>query len=191
MATRPSTNSTQRGYTLVEMMVVVVIAGVLVTLAVIGVRKYVFTAKTAEAIHMIGSIASAEESYREETGTYLSASSGIDNYYPQTDFKPAKKKWAWANPAHADYAKWRLLAVNANQPVQFGYVAVAGVQGEALPAPGGGINFNGVTPTGPWAVIKAAADQRQQRNLFLLRAAPFTGNRFRNPDRERIGVATH
>jgi type IV pilus assembly protein PilA len=174
MATRLSNNSTQRGYTLVEMMVVVVIAGVLVTLAVIGVRKYVFTAKTAEAIHMIGSIASAEESYREETGTYLSASSGINSYYPQTDSTPGKTKWAWANPAHADYAKWRLLAVSANEPVQFGYVVVAGVQGEALPAPGGGLTFGGVTPTAPWAVIKAAGDQNDNGifSYFVLLRSP-------------------
>ncbi|MCA9594135.1 MAG: type II secretion system protein [Myxococcales bacterium] len=159
MATARSFGSARRGYTLVEMMVVVIIAGVLVTLAVIGVRKYIFTAKTAEAIHMIGAISSAEESYREETGSYLTASSNINNYYPQTDLTPNKTKWAWANPAHTDYAKWRLLAVSANEPVQFGYVAVAGLQTDAIPAPGTAANFSSVAPTGPWVLIKAAGDQ--------------------------------
>ncbi len=55
MKCRPVIRS-ERGFTLVEMMAVVIIVGVLATLATYGVRKYVFSSKTTEAIHMIGSI---------------------------------------------------------------------------------------------------------------------------------------
>jgi type IV pilus assembly protein PilA len=64
----------QRGFTLVELMIVVAIIGILAALAVYGVRRYLSSAKTAEAKEMLGRIGKdAAAAYQREqmAGTVL------------------------------------------------------------------------------------------------------------------------
>jgi type IV pilus assembly protein PilA len=154
--------SRQRGYTLVELLVVVIMVGVLATLGVIGVRKYVFAAKTSEAINMIGSIKAAQEAYKDETFSYLDVSQGkLDSFYPMQGEPPGKKKYHWVNDSHVDWDRWRALGLSTANPVQFGYACVAGGASDAIPQPGTDKSFDWPAPGGPWYVVLAVADQNE------------------------------
>ena len=63
---------TKRGFTLIEMMIVVAIIGVLATVAAVSYRKYLDAARTTEAYGMLGEIRNREEAYRAEFSSYIS-----------------------------------------------------------------------------------------------------------------------
>jgi type IV pilus assembly protein PilA len=58
----------KRGFTLIELMIVVAIVGILAVLAIYGVRKYISNAKTAEARNSLGQIGKdAQTAYERES----------------------------------------------------------------------------------------------------------------------------
>ena len=69
----------KRGFTLVELMIVVAIVGVLAALAIYGVRKYMLNAKTAEARQAIGRLSrdAASAFNREQMDAKILALGGV------------------------------------------------------------------------------------------------------------------
>src|ERR1700722_12347421 len=72
----------RRGFTLIELMIVVIIIGVLAALAVVGYRKLVTSSHVTEATGMVQNIRVAQESYHSETQQYANISGGLLNFYP-------------------------------------------------------------------------------------------------------------
>jgi prepilin-type N-terminal cleavage/methylation domain-containing protein len=125
----------ERGFTLVEMMVVVVLVGVLASLAVYGVRKYILSAKTGEAVSMMTSIKSAEEAFKGETFVYYDVSTDFSaaNFYPTATPGRTKMQWGGESSASGLAAKWRTLAVAPDGPTAFSYAVVATAPGATAP----------------------------------------------------------
>ena len=180
------TTSSKRGFTLVELMAVVIITAVLATLAVFGVRKYVYSSKTTEAIHMIGSIKSAEESYRSETFRYAGTDPGnLDSgahFFPKGE-KPGQYKASWS-PNGPDYATvWGPLGVISDSPVLFEYVVVAAPSGALVAPPSDctGVSWGtaGSANTGPYYIVKAQSDQNGDGKMSCFTSCNLTGEIFR------------
>ena len=90
---KPSAKSTQRGFTLIEIMVVVVIIGVLGAIVVPQFMSRPDQAKVTAARTDIQAIATALEMYRLDTFNYPSTQQGLEALTKQPAGTPVAKNW--------------------------------------------------------------------------------------------------
>jgi type IV pilus assembly protein PilA len=147
--------SSERAFTLVELMTVVAIVGVLAALATYGVRKYVMEAKKAEASSMLVQIRAAEEAYKDETFEY-DGLGDFDTWHPVNNPGPGKRSWQPAAP-NAMTAVMNRLGVMPDGAVTYSYAVVAG-NGGAMPGIPTVRTWNFPAATGPYYIAMAKAD---------------------------------
>jgi type IV pilus assembly protein PilA len=129
--TRQTPFKCQQGFTLVELMIVVVIVGVLGALGTYGVRKYINNAAASEVTSVVATIRGAQEVYRQDTFKYFDVSEGDFNK-TNPDGPPSNKKKAWASNS-VTAKRFKELGVQLDGAVSFTYAVVAGVSGAAFP----------------------------------------------------------
>jgi prepilin-type N-terminal cleavage/methylation domain-containing protein len=138
------TKTRPRGFTLVEMLVVVAILGILSVLAVTVYKRYTTKAKTSEAMAMLSHIKAKQEAYQGEHYRYAH----IPAFYPST-VKTNEKVPFGPLPV-----EWLQLGIQANsRAVYFQYQTVSD-QGNVANAPPGG---TGLVAGQPWFVARAQA----------------------------------
>jgi type IV pilus assembly protein PilE len=153
-----------RGFTLVELMIVVVIIGVLATVAGTSYKKYTNQGRTAEVMAMIAEFRAKEEAYRAEFNVFCSTGGATcatgtteTTYFPALGAgEPTPKPVAGAPLA------WGQLGITTTRTqLTCGYVAVAGAANVA-PTGADGISifaqFPGSAPPMPWYYIHASCD---------------------------------
>src|SRR5690606_26227366 len=148
-------HASERAFTLVELMTVVVIVGVLATLATYGVRKYVMEAKKAEASSMLVQIRAAEEAYKDETFEYLGLSS-FSAWHPTDTPIAGKHAWQVTSPT-AMTPIMNQLGVMSDGPVAYSYAVVAGNGGD-MPTIPTTKSWDFPAATGPYYIAMAKAD---------------------------------
>ena len=121
----------QRGFSLIELMVVAAITGILAAIAIPTFTTYVLRSRTSEAVSFLGVIKLKQEAYRSEFGTYLqcpSSMDAMDDFAADSSFTPAK---ASASPRDASLlwpgsTCFNSLGASPDGPVRFHYAWVAG-----------------------------------------------------------------
>lgn len=143
-----------RGFTLVEVMIVVALVGVMAALAIFGIRKYLATAKAkSDADSAMLGMSAAIRAYYDANRGYLDCSSDYDDFYPM---KPDSKKHVLNNPMHADQSCWSLYNVRMG-PTYMSFAVRAGTKNETPPNPPG-FSLTFPKPKEPWFVLVGTLD---------------------------------
>lgn len=144
----------RRGFTLVELMIVVAIVGVLAVIGVVSYRRYTLHSKITEARNVISGIRIAQEDHRAERGTYAN----IGTTYCPAAAGVYNKKVGWDPTCNAGTTTWQALPVHVDGPVQFQYATVAGTTAmTGSPLNSSWVTWNAPTQT-PWYVVSAKCD---------------------------------
>lgn len=145
MAGRAAVPRRERGgYTLVELMIVVVILGILAALAIPAYQSYVLRTRAAAGPTMLGAIAVRQDAYYAEFGQYVdvpTTNSGAPGTTPYpgggdwtgdtSKFTPDAatikgKSTLWPSP---NPTGWATLGFQPDGPVRMGLTTIAGTPG--------------------------------------------------------------
>jgi prepilin-type N-terminal cleavage/methylation domain-containing protein len=168
--------SRSRGFTLVELMTVVLITGVLATIGISLVRGHMNAAKANRALTGLQAIRVAEEAFRAQNGQYIDCSPGdTPRWFPME--VPGKIKYEWHQSDHADWPRWQALGVaNDADGTQYGFLVNAGNPGGTYPKLYTTGQVTLPASPDPWFVIQAKGDLDGNGVFMQAVASSFTND---------------
>jgi prepilin-type N-terminal cleavage/methylation domain-containing protein len=154
----------QRGFTLVEMIIVVVIIALLAAIAIPSFKKYLDSGRAAEAAAMLGELRNREEAYRAEFGSYLATGTSETNVFPAVGATCAEPcaKAATTGAGATVPAQWTTLGVNTQKSSLYcGYVVITGAAGTAPTGTLGQNQLGTANINNPWWYAVAICDNNR------------------------------
>jgi prepilin-type N-terminal cleavage/methylation domain-containing protein len=163
----------QLGYSLLELMIVVMIVGILAAIALPTFNGYILRSRTTEATQFLGVIKLRQESYRAEFGQYAKYNGSVTS--------PTSIVWVPALSARhhpSDQAQFpdddqyfNLIGAKPDGWVRFSYGWAAGLPTEAGTAVGGD-PYDG--PADHYFVAQAIADLNDDETYCTFEVTSFT-----------------
>lgn len=172
-----------RGFTLIELMVVVAIVGILAMIGLVGYRRLISSARVAEPRQVLMSIRLAQESYKAETGQYAAvhgSAAPADSAFCPARTKYEDKSYTWDTTCPSGGAvTFGALTVQTDGTVMFGYATWAGTAAAAKATVGTGAEAVSIEPPAgsaitPWFFASAVGDVNGDGVNARLLAASFT-----------------
>ena len=120
------------GFTLIELMIVVIILGVLAAIAIPSFMKPFHYSKTSEVHALLRDIGAKQEAFKAEFGQYLDVS-GAMAFNTRRPAAAPRDDFGWVdwNPGtDAIGIAWNQLGFRPQSAVRFSYVVTAGLPGQ-------------------------------------------------------------
>jgi prepilin-type N-terminal cleavage/methylation domain-containing protein len=166
---------TRDGFSLMELMIVVVITGVLAAIAIPTFSGYVIKSRTSEAVQFLGVIKLKQEAYRAEFGQYLQYADGLADPDPIPNFIPGDESTMTGQEVvFPTGTMFDTLGARPDGRVRFGYGWAAGLPTDAA---GAGLNaapYNLVAPFDHYFVAQAVADLDDDGTACTFEVTSFT-----------------
>ena len=179
------------GFTLVELVTVVVIVGILATMAAVGFGRMKKSSHVADGQRLVQSIRLAQETYHAEVGRYADVSTSVagnglnaSSLYPP--YVPGKILVAWGSVACDSACKdatlgWTILPIHNEGRSRWGVSTIAGFASSATPT---NLKLSGETITFPdprltgndWYVATAMADLNANNEWTTIIGSSFTNS---------------
>ena len=90
----PAARTNRAGFTLIELMIVVVIVGILATVAIASYKRFSRRARVQEAIAFLGDVRIKQESYYQTYHRYVSSGNNSSDWWPKNlNWKNLNNAW--------------------------------------------------------------------------------------------------
>jgi type IV pilus assembly protein PilA len=164
------TTNSRRGFTLIELMIVVSILTVLAALAVVAYRKYTFAARNSEAVQFLGAVRASQQAYFQTWGQFCGSDSADE--WPTQIPTGDTGKLRWDDPGNPipENNAWHDLGIRSPGLVWFQYRIAAGEDG------GGGDAI--ADDSGPWFWAQANGDFDMDNTLSTFEVTSEKGEVF-------------